>query len=264
MNELIKEGINSSPLTLIPFYSKNKDLINNVLPFSTGFEIECHQKPGFNDNFFKQIPDIMEVICDTSEQRFRIPNGLRGLICLYNISELLKQYSYFNPLSGIHYHIDCTDWYHQLEDTRHEHKDKVLKELESWGYNSSYNSKDIGYSHYWIRLNNQFKTAEFRIGEMTFDYPLLVKRIIHANAIMLEWKLKEVENFTLSDIVYEDINKELILNYAKNKSVYFNENNIQDRINKINSLYETVPPVVKELTSEERMKEIIKQRQIKL
>ena len=86
------------------------------LPYSVGIEFECIQNEHFNIEEFKSIPNILDVNVDTGEQRFRIPAGLNGIKTLYKISEALKQNSLLNPLSGIHYHVDCTDIYDKFNN----------------------------------------------------------------------------------------------------------------------------------------------------
>lgn len=196
MNQLIniEEAVYRFPLSLRGI--KNEVLINainNFLPYSTGFEIECFQKEHFDSQAFLKIANIIDVDCDEGEQRFRIPNGIDGLICLYEITKNLKVQSELNEGSGIHYHVDMTDCYDLLtEEFIEEHSEYVLKELESWKYDGTYNAKKCEFSElrYWTRFKNSTKTMEFRIGEMTFDYNLLVTRIIHCNEIVRY--LKEV------------------------------------------------------------------------
>lgn len=156
------------------------------LPFSTGFEIECFKLDEFKLESFTNIENILDVNVDSCEQRFRIPKGYNGFKCLYEISKQLKYNSELNPLSGIHYHVDFTDCFEVIKkDTTilDSIKPDILTELDTWGYKGNYNPRDIGEFMCYIRLNSQFKTFEFRIGEMTFDYALLCKRIIHCNQL---------------------------------------------------------------------------------
>ncbi len=179
-------------LLLNPNSLKNKTNVEKVsleyLPFSTGFEIECNKKNTFDLTAFEKIENIMDVNIDNREQRFRIPNGYKGFLCLYDISKELINNSELNPLSGIHYHVDFTDTFDDIRaDTRilDSIKEQILTELDTWGYDGSYNHRDISTSFSYIRMNSDFKTFEFRIGEMTFDYSLLAKRIIHCNQLSL-------------------------------------------------------------------------------
>ena len=192
IEELIKESIYHSPLALLTIKDKEKiELINSYLPFSSGFEIECNQIENvFDVNNFKAIPDIVHIQCDGYEQRYRIPNGIRGFICLYNICEQLKFNSELNPLSGIHYHIDMTHVVKSIQGINFplvisENKDWILNELDSWEYMGTYNKREVSTGGaVWLRFPTYHKTAEFRCGEMSFDYEHLVKRIIHANDIV--------------------------------------------------------------------------------
>ena len=175
----------------------NPDVIkvsNYYLPFSTGFEIECFKQEGYNEYNFTSIPNIIEVINDNSEQRYRIPSGIDGFICLYEICKQLRLNSYENPLSGIHYHIDCTDFYEDLSnDFINEIVEGLLIKLDSWNYKGTYNRRGFSGSNIggqWVRKQLFFKTLEFRIGEMTFDYSLMFKRITHLQEIVKDLKIQ--------------------------------------------------------------------------
>lgn len=188
----IEEAIYRFPLSLKSI--KNDILINqinNFLPYSVGLEIECNQKDTFNVNRFERIPDIMAVDCDSGEQRFRIPNGIKGMICLFNICKELKINSELNPLSGIHYHIDMTDVFHLVnKEIIAENEAWILDELDTWE-----DAKDTGQarvcrldSRCYVQFQSQFKTAEIRIGAQSFDYDFIIKRVIHANQIIRKFK----------------------------------------------------------------------------
>lgn len=193
-NELIniEEAIYWFPLSLKGI--KNDILINQInsfLPYSVGLEFECAKKKSFNINKFENIPDIIEIICDSDEQRFRIPNGIKGMICLFNICKQLKINSEINPLSGIHYHIDMTDTFHLISHTIvDENQNWILEELDKWE-----DAKDtkqertcaIDYRCY-VNFQTPFKTAEIRIGAQSFDYSFIIKRVIDANQIIKKFK----------------------------------------------------------------------------
>lgn len=174
----------------------SKDVIrvgNYYLPYSTGIEIECEQSAKFNVEEFINIPNIMDVNIDKFEQRFRIPPGIKGLVCLYQISNTLSKNSLLNLDSGNHYHIDFTDSYELLsEEGINDNEEWILRELDSWEYKGTYNRRACKFNtnHNWVRFQEGFKTMEIRIGEMTFDYGLLFKRITHANHIARKLKNK--------------------------------------------------------------------------
>lgn len=164
---------------------------NYYLPYSTGFEIECEQGSSFNVENFLNIPYILDVNVDSYEQRFRIPSGIKGIQCLYNISQELIKNSLLNKGSGIHYHIDFTDCFDSLNnDNIKLNSDWILKELDTWEYKGNYNSRKCQFNtaHNWVRFQSCFNTMEIRIGEMTFDFSLLFKRIVHANQIARKLK----------------------------------------------------------------------------
>ena len=188
----IDDIIQKIPISLNKDDKAVQELALFYLPYSTGFEIECYCKDEADFKVFRNIPDIMEAdVSKGSEQRFRIPNGIKGLQCLFNISIVLKKEALFNSASGIHYHIDCTDYYDEIINNLSLNSDYILKELDKWNYKGTYNSRrvSIGGGATWVRAQSGFKTLEFRIGEMTFDYQLLFKRIVHCNAIVRELKL---------------------------------------------------------------------------
>jgi hypothetical protein len=183
----IEEAVKKFPLSLLTVKNKNiLKIINDYLPFSVGIEIECDNKNTFNINNFKNIENILDVNCSFSEKRFRIPKGLNGLICLFNITKTLKKECLLNPLSGIHYHIDMTDTFDKINQEIIENfKEYILKELDSWNYIGTYNKRDVLLDvRCWVRFDSSKKTCEFRIGEMTFDYELIFKRILHCSQIV--------------------------------------------------------------------------------
>lgn len=190
INEL-EEAIKKFPLSLLAIKDKETlEIIDSYLPFSVGIEIECDNKKSFNEQIFKNIPNIIEVNCSSNEKRFRIPNGLKGMVCLFEITKLLKKECLLNPLSGIHYHIDMTDVFHFIDTTIIENnKNYILEELDTWEYKGTYNKRDVKLNvRCWVRFDSYKKTCEFRIGEMTFDYELIFKRILHCTDIIKKFR----------------------------------------------------------------------------
>lgn len=173
----------------LEFSIKEQREADKLWPYSVGIEIECDKAFDYKEEFFKAIPDIMDVNTDDSEQRYRLPTGIKGMICLRNLCDKLMRYSLVNMESGIHYHIDFTDCYNEvIENLAEEDVKFMLSELDTWGYKGSYNSCAVsktGYGHTWIRFQDSFKTMECRIGEMTFHYHLLLKRILHLQSISM-------------------------------------------------------------------------------
>jgi hypothetical protein len=192
----------------------------------------------FNLDRFKIIPDILDINIDDNEQRFRIPNGLTGLICLYNICEELKINSELNPISGHHYHIDMTNTYNLLtSDFINKNENWILSELDSWNYIGTYNKRSVQFTlnHNWMRFQECFKTAEIRIGNMTFNYEIIVKRLIHACSIIQKLNKQLVDN---ENIIYNKPNIKLLkdriklnnynnskLTYLTNQLLLINQNN---------------------------------------
>lgn len=186
------------------------EVADYLLPYSVGFEIECEKQSTFDIYDFMSIPNILDVDCSYHEQRFRISKGLSGLYCLYDISQALKKNSLLNEGSGIHYHIDCTEHYEYFNSNIVEENESwILEELESWDYKGTYNTKRVIFNGgaTWLRFQGGFKTMEFRIGEMTFDYTLLIHRIVHASDIARRFKAIAYAKYLETNspiLLYED------------------------------------------------------------
>lgn len=193
MNKLmvLEECVYNTPLALLELKDKDSiDYVNNLLPYSVGIEIECHRGPDYNIKFFEDIPNIMDVVVDGGEQRYRIPKGIDGMVCLYRLCILLKEYSLMTD-SGHHYHIDLEEINGINNTFLEKHSSWILKELEKWKYSGTYNKKRIGG---WIRRSH-FPTLEFRIGNMTFEYDVIIKRLIHASDIVRRLKLDYIKSY---------------------------------------------------------------------
>jgi hypothetical protein len=194
--EFLLDLINNNPIVLLAIKDKNSiDFINNQLPYSTGIEIECNSLDNFDESIFEKIPDIMAVNCDSCEKRFRIPNGLRGIICLYNICQELPKYCSLNLGSGIHYHIDCTETSKKLHTKQviNRNNNWIIDDLARWetAKDTTSNDAKCDLIRCWCHFSTEFYTIEIRIGEMTFDYSTIIKRILDGNRIVK--KLKQIE-----------------------------------------------------------------------
>ena len=192
----IEENINiDTILKTIPLALDVEDKIVQKLalfyfPYSVGFEIETITS---DIRIFDEIPYLIENKSSMNELRFRIPNGIKGIQCLFNISIYLKKYAELNPQSGIHYHIDCTDVYNLFStDFINDYSEYILTELDKWEYKGTYNPRKCVFSssRNWVRFKDTLKTMEIRIGEMTFDYELLFERIRHSSEIVKTLKDK--------------------------------------------------------------------------
>lgn len=261
LKDIVKEMIYSSPLVLLTIKEKKViDYINNFLPYSTGFEIECNYGKDFKKQNFENIPDIIDVDTDRTEQRFRVPNGIKGIICLYNICEQLKQNSELNPLSGIHYHVDMTDIkdYKVSKEFIANNEEWILSELDNWRYKGTYNARKVSINKEgWLGYRGE--TFEFRCGEMSFDYNHLVTRIIHANDIIRRLK----HQLVLEHIpIYKEIDYLKILDYVTKCSRSINEYELETLTNEIEAL--NASKEVKGLVAVEEYKEIINNRITKI
>ena len=187
----IEEAIYSYPLSLLNITNQSiLNIIDDFLPYSVGMEFECHMKSTYDINNFKNIPDIISVSVDASEQRYRIPSGLKGMICLYNICTQLKINSAIDPGSSNHYHFDMTDvWdllpnYHDSNPSRQDYINPILEELKTWGTALNYSLING-----WYRWNN-LQTLEIRIGEPSFEYNVIINRLIQGSNITKRLKAK--------------------------------------------------------------------------
>ena len=219
--EMLEGLCRSNPLALLLLSDPTEvAYINSLLPYSTGFEIECNKKLTYDIVNFKRIPTLLDIDIDSSEQRYRIMNGINGFICLYLICNQLKLNSTLNLGSGIHYHIDCRDLFERnsidniLDLISWSNKNGlyniILSELDKWEYKGKYNARNISTGTTWIRLSH-WKTFEFRLGEMSFDYEILAKRIIHANQLTRLVK----DEAKMPMITYPTFQKDAFLNYLK-------------------------------------------------
>lgn len=176
-----KKILFKNPLYLTEHYNQQAEI---YLPRMTGIEIECSildYKKGIEE--IDKIEGILENKSSQSELRFKLDIGLIGLKALYLLCESLKRYFQLSS-SGIHLHIDFPEVELITEETLPLFKDDVLKELDTWNYQGTYNSRAFRlHKGGWIGVRTELKTLEIRICEMTFDYEKLVKRIVHAHFI---------------------------------------------------------------------------------
>jgi len=192
----VRECVRTYPLPLLDLTDKKLiSYANSLLPFDVGIEVECMGKEEYrygllDHKSLKDIRFIKGADHDRFEKRFRIPSGIKGLVCLYDVSIFLKNNCLVNPGSGIHYHIDCTDYPKVVcpDRTNHsfirENQDWILKSLLHWGYKGTYNVWRVSWAKSAVRFDSSKKTIEFRIGESTFEYDLLVKRILNCQNIV--------------------------------------------------------------------------------
>lgn len=198
LRKLEEEAGNGSVIKTLLTVPKVFDLENDqeavevadyLLPRSVGIEVECPQQETYDIEAFKSIPYIIEVNVDKGEQRYRIPSGLKGLQCMYDICKQLKLNSIFEEQSGLHYHIDCTNFFEYItSDAIKKEQEWILEELETWDYRGKYNTRrvSIGGGGDWARFQKYFKTMEIRIGNMSFDYGTIIRNAIHGCHIVEE------------------------------------------------------------------------------
>lgn len=218
MNEELKvleDTIYNNPLALLAL-DNAEEIGLSVLPYSVGIEFECFKKDNYDEASFKAIPNILDVRVDSGEQRYRIPNGIKGLICLYNLCDLLQEYSMINEGSGNHCHCDFSECdFNFIDETFiKNNEDWVLKELDTWNYKGTYNARNFNlYKGGWAGFRKERDSLEFRIMEMSFLYPILLKRIVHICEISK--KLKQNLEIYSKTKKYQDLLKKYDISSIK-------------------------------------------------
>lgn len=188
----IKELLYSNPNLLLSL-PLGEAVGRKCLPFSLGFEFECHQGENYDLGVFKSIPNIMAVSVGGTEQRYRIPSGLKGLICLFDIANNMKIYSLLNEQSGIHIHVNFTDCDKPVTDSfLEEISPWLLSELDQYDeHPDGYNKRKIGRTKCnWVKACTGYGTWEFRVFRQTFEYSRLLDYAIHLSELAVEIKTR--------------------------------------------------------------------------
>lgn len=217
--KVMREAVRQSPSLLLSMPQSLQEEAAKMLPYSTGIEVEATFSEETTNKWnrgesslggkiinleaveqeaLRNIPYLMTCDFDQNEQRFRIPAGIKGLICLEHISNWMKEHMELNMASGIHYHIDFSemDFFNIADSSERFTKVEgiaansqwMLKPLKSWNYTGSFNSWTVSYMKTAVKFHTDYKTVEFRIGEMTFDYSLMIKRILNLQNICRKFK----------------------------------------------------------------------------
>ena len=195
----LRDCVFHNPLALPLFPNNMVNIASNMLPYQIGIEVECSFKDGTRSMCDVNLGDIVSELgivnysWDVSEQRFRIKSGVAGMIGLYNVCEYLKKECYLNNMSGIHYHVGIG--YPSIEKLytrlcggtieQRKIEDMILPELDKWDYKGQYNSRYVSpeKSSAWVNIRRRMGTVEYRTGEMTFDYSVMINRILHVSSI---------------------------------------------------------------------------------
>ena len=166
-------------------------------------EFECIQQKHYNKELFEAIPNIIHVNVDSSEQRYRIPSGLKGMVCLYHISNLMKDMSIIDEGSSNHYHTDLTDIWEQVFQKGYCRKqlqgyDYITESLKKWETAFDYSRT----GNWWYF--NDIGTLEVRIGEPTFEYNIIIKRLMQCSDLC-----KIIRNIVPNDYKLNQLQKQL-------------------------------------------------------
>jgi hypothetical protein len=104
---------------------------------------------------------------------------------LYKLMNLMKLYCSVPPFGGIHIHIDFTDyWSDQNIQLCSKFIYNHLHEVENIfpPYVGSYNKRDVGIRKKGTYVNfSNYKSIEYRIAPLTFDYNTLLTWIVMCN-----------------------------------------------------------------------------------
>lgn len=132
-----------------------------------------------------------------NEHKIRI-SDYKQLPGLFEILGDMKKYCRLNMQSGIHLHIDISAEYNRINITKlAETITTRMDDIENIFYpNSKYDfdfntDRRCGTSkgHNWIAIRN-YKTVEFRIAPMTFEYSEIVRWIVECQKIV-RWAIKK-------------------------------------------------------------------------
>lgn len=205
---MVRDAVKQCPLPLLSISDKKLlDIAEGMMPYSIGIEFEANVKSEFikdlnpdwrwkeADRKIKTLfPDLLDVNFDGSEQRIRIPSGIKGMVVLYQFCDWMKENMELNEASGLHYHIDFTDVPYMWEGGRNlskvisNNEKWIMATLKTWNYKGTYNSWEFTDRKTAVKAHETYKTVEVRIGEMTFDYDLIMKRILHLQNIAKKLK----------------------------------------------------------------------------
>jgi hypothetical protein len=254
---MIKDAVKKYPLSLATL--KDEKLIkfaNDILPYETGIEIECDQGT-VNNSDLREIEGVVEVDCSCAELRIRLEPGIKGMIALYNALEYIKENTVPNYKSGIHYHIDCRDLSIRgrnvlgmrssaVDYIRDNHSDWILKAMDMWKYQGTYNKREVSAQKTMVKLHLDYHTMEFRIGEMSFDYSLIIKRIINCqNIVRVIKRSLSIEPNTKYPMAKEAFDK--LVEARHKKESEYRERKYRHRKNKkINRLTSVAPNLLPE------------------
>lgn len=220
---LVKYAILNEPY-LLPMYIKSpynpiitKSICKKMLNRSCGIEIECFGSLAIkHTKLFRRVLDyervaeyynIMNFKEDNSynysltkfnEHKIRISN-YKQLTGLFEILSDMKKYCQLNMGSGIHIHVDISDFWSKaglnsgsINDTNRKlvnnywqrYLGSKMNEIEQIfypgsSYTGTYNTFktiELGYKNrHWVSLRDTYTTLEFRIAPMTFEYTDIVR-----------------------------------------------------------------------------------------
>lgn len=188
--KVMRVGVNSNPHALAYLDDKLKNIVECMLPTTTGFEFETDLVDGFIDKL-SELQLGGGTYQSDDELRFTIPKGIIGMQKLYDMLDYMKANVPINEVNGIHIHIYIPNKYKKLvnrilEDNTSNHH-VILSWLDKYKYEGNYNKREVtqgSNGRYWVRLNNDGDTIEFRIFKMTFEYEKLIKIIIDLHKLM--------------------------------------------------------------------------------
>lgn len=196
-------------------------MINSMLPVDTGFEFESYGRvaiPSESVYILCRNINAVDISCHLDgddgghENKVRIRAGVDGAITLWKFLNLLKERTRFNDKGCIHYHVGIRDFYTYIpSQVRYGNSnttewakfqrliEPILQELDTWGYQEEISGSqrrrisECKWSY--VRIHPGHYTAEFRIGEPSYDYQTVMKRVIHIHQLVKKMRMIVLENY---------------------------------------------------------------------
>ncbi len=177
-------------------------ILGKYLPFRVGIEFEWGP---VDDILITAIANEFKyefnysISIDYSEARISF-RGFKYLPQLYKFLQILKQNVPFNTGSGIHIHIDTTNYGREFELTN-EFMHHFVMDLAQ--YSGNYNRLGISYFKTTTFVITNKPSLEYRFFKMTYNYNELVKWIIMCSYINSCLKIHARPLTSIMDEIYK-------------------------------------------------------------
>ncbi len=153
-------------------------IINEYLPFRVGIEFEHGEVPYnyFYDSNSLGLYFNHGITLGSSETQVSF-KGYKNLIYLYKYLNFLSDTVPFNLDSGIHIHIDATNFFESI-NVMSIPQSIIDYIIQIFDYTGSYNDHIMSTWKQAIRIHGRYQTLEYPIFKMTYNYSDLVKWIL--------------------------------------------------------------------------------------